>query len=125
MFTYSKSCKDEECFSKALLNCEKTSYVKDSDETVMLYRILGETNGKCEVNVKLLQIKRGSADLAVLENKDMTCLLPLGVYMSPEQNIKECHGILKEAIQELMIARMHAQLIENIGEIGEEATKIL
>ena len=30
-----------------------------------------------------------------------------------------------EEIQEIMIQRMHSQLIENIGEIGEEMTKVL
>ena len=122
---YSKTCRTETCFSNALIECKRVNYIRGGDETIIGYSILGKKDGKCEVNVKLLQVKKGSADLYILENKEMVCLVQLGVYRNPEENIKNCHGLLKESIQEIMIARMHAQIVENIGDIGLEATKII
>jgi hypothetical protein len=55
----------------------------------------------------------------------MVCAIPFGIMMQPEENLKVCHGILKEEIQELIITRMHAQIVENLGKISEETTKIL
>lgn len=125
MFIYSYTCTDISCFNKALIECRRSMFIKDSSETTMLYNINGPSKGKCKIDVKLLQIKEGTADLSALENKEMTCLLPLGVEIVPEQTLKNCHGLLKESIQEVMIQRLHAQIVENIGEIKEEAVNII
>ena len=122
---YSTGCSTEDCFSNALVKCRRTTYLKNSPETITEYKILRKDGKACEVNVKLIQLKQGSAELAPLEGKDMTCQTPLGTYMKPEENIKNCHGLLKEGIQEIMIQRMHSELVENIGQIGEEITKVL
>jgi hypothetical protein len=125
IFVYRNVCNTDDCFSKAIVNCDKTVYIKNSPETITQYKILGKENGECKVNVKLLQLKQGSIELQSLQNKDMTCLMPLGIYALPEENLKTCTGSLKESIQEIIIQRMHSQLIENIGEISEELTSIL
>lgn len=122
---YSTGCQDESCFSDALVKCKRTNYLKDTTETLTEYKILSKTERTCKVNVKLVQIKQGSVELGPLEGKEMQCILPLGTYMKPEENIKNCHGLLKEGVQEIMIQRMHSELVENIGQIGEEITKVL
>ena len=43
----------------------------------------------------------------------------------PESNTKNCHGLLKEAIQEVVINRMYSEIVQNLGKISEETTKIL
>jgi len=118
-------CHNQQCFYDYLTNCKRNSYLRETTDTVMDYRILGKENGKCKVDVTLVQIKRGAAELSVLENKGMTCHIPLGVQIDPESNIQDCHGLLKEEIQTIIIQRMHSQIVENLGKISEEATNII
>lgn len=127
MYLYSSvnKCNSKECFDNSLSECRKTSYISDSTDTVLEYTILGSSNENCRVNVKMLQVKRGLAELSALEQKDMVCNVPLGAISEPEKNLKECHGVLKEEIQNIIIQRMHAQIVENLGKISEEATSIL
>jgi len=121
---YTPECANEECFAEHLVNCQKASYIRNGEETINYYKILGKEDNQCLVKVKMLQIKKGNIELSVLEGKEMVCSLPLGVLASPEQNLKNCQGLLKETIQEIVIDRMHSQLLENIGEIGE-VSKVL
>ena len=39
--------------------------------------------------------------------------------------VQEEHQQLKEEIQSIIIQRMHAQIVENIGKVSEEATKVI
>lgn len=121
--SYSRVCYDEECFKFAVVKCQRAVYIKDNPETIIQYTILGKTQNGCKVNVKVIQIGEGSVELELLKNHEMNCLVPLGAYVKPEENIKNCNGLLKEKIQEIMIQRMHSELLENVGEIGEEITK--
>ena len=120
-----KICEDEQCFQTSLLSCDGASFIEDGAETILLYEILGAKGSKCWVQVTLLQVKEGSAELESLEDKKMKCELPLGANIKPESNIRECTGELREEIQEIMIQRMHAQLLENIGKIEEEFIKVI
>lgn len=124
-YFYMKQCNTLECFASAMEDCSRRSYISDIADTIISYTILGNADNKCEINVKLIRIKKGGAELAILEGKEMLCYTPLGVYTAPEKDLKNCHGILKEEIQELIIKRMHTQILENIGKISEETTKIL
>ena len=50
----------------------------------------------------------------------MKCYIPLaqaGSYM-PHENIDVCHGLLKEAILDTMVKKMHQYIIQHIGEIN-------
>jgi len=118
-------CSNQQCFYDYLAKCEKNSYLSETTDSVMNYKILGTEDGKCKVEVTLVQLKRGSAELAVLENQDMICYLPIGVQMDPENNLKDCHGRLKEEIQNIIIQRMHSQIVQNLGQINEETTSVL
>jgi hypothetical protein len=124
LFFYKIDCKTNTCFIDSLLNCKKASYIYETNQTINLYEILGKQDGTCEVYVKLLQIKKGSAELEILNGKDMTCTIPLKTLVMPDSDISKCHGILKENIQELVIQRLHNQIIENIGTINQSVNKI-
>lgn len=125
MFTSMGKCDDKECFNNALAKCNRVSYFNDGTDTSILYQIKGKSENTCKVDVKLIQFKRGTADLAVLQGQSMTCITPLGVVVAPEQNLANCHGLLKEAIQDMIIQKLHTQITQNIGKIGEEVTKVL
>ncbi|MEK6885887.1 MAG: hypothetical protein AABX17_02890 [Nanoarchaeota archaeon] len=118
-------CENEECFNAALVKCSKVSYIKDTTTTLIQYTIKGVSENNCITNIKLLQVTKGSPELSVLEGKQMDCYTPLGVFTSPEGDITLCHGLLKEEIQNMIIKRMHAQIVENLGKINEGITKVL
>jgi hypothetical protein len=125
IYSFSRVCLNQECFNKALISCKKVSYTKENIDTVIQYRILGRSGEWCEVNVKLLQVKHGTLELIPLEGKEMVCSVPYGSLTTPEENLGKCHGLLREEIQEIIIKRMHGQIVENLGKISEEVTKIL
>ena len=124
-YFYMTTCPDKECFTKAIIDCKRKSFTDDNDNSIIQYRIIGQREGVCKTNVKILQIKRGTADLAILENKEMICSTEIGVYTEPESNLRECHGELKEQIQEMIIQRMHSQIMENLGKISDEITRVI
>jgi hypothetical protein len=125
ILTNLKQCSTEECFTQALVNCNKVSFEKDDGANIMKYTILGQNGLNCDVNVQVVQVKKGAAELAILEGKDMICSAPLGLDADPAKSLKDCHGTLKEEIQNIIIQRMHSQIVENIGKISEETTKII
>jgi len=49
----------------------------------------------------------------------MLCEIPLRVVVAPESNLKNCHGLLKEEMQSLIIEKMHAYVTANLEEIGK------
>ncbi len=122
---YSKQCADEECFKQSIVKCSRAMYTSKDTDMILRYRILGKSGETCKINVALLQLKRGSAELNPLQGKEMLCYLPSGIYMKPEKEIANCHGELREGIQEVIIQRMHSELVENIGEIKAEITEVL
>ncbi len=126
-FFYTPRCFDESCFSLALISCERTEYLKDSPEATWLYVIKGKSvkeKEECEVYIKFIQAKKGKTDIMSIEGKEMICLLPLGALMQPEQNLEFCTGKLKEGLQDLIIKRMHAYILENLETINEEIENV-
>jgi len=122
-FTY--TCDDLACFKSHQEKCSRTKYINDAEETTWLYEIKGKEDGKCEINVKVLQIKSGTIDRKNLQGKSMDCLLVFGNINSPEADISKCHGLLKEELQGLIINKLHAYVVENVGEIGGELQGII
>ena len=53
----------------------------------------------------------------------MTCYMPRGIVMQPESDLNECHGLLKESLQDIIIERLHTYIVQNIGQISESITK--
>jgi hypothetical protein len=125
LFVYINLCQTETCFAKAVTNCKKASYISDKEEMITKYTIKGRGLSYCKVEVEILRIKKGETILSSLDGKSMECKITLNTYSSPENDLSLCSGLLKEKLQEIIIERMHKQLLENIGKINEEATKIL
>ena len=94
-------------------------------QTITEYTIKGTSNGQCETNVKIVQVKKGALEVGSLEGKDMDCFTNLDSTDMPEKNIENCHGALKEQIQGIIISRLYSQILQNIGKIGEETSKVL
>jgi hypothetical protein len=122
-FHYS-NCKDDKCFSQSLVECKKAIYLSSTSASLMKYKITGQESGACNVEVSLLQVKKGTMELAELEGLKMNCLLPIGTIMIPESNLENCKGELKEKIQGIVINRMHAELASNIGQINQSFSNI-
>ena len=120
LLTYKKVCDDEVCFAEALTNCSKAIYLSNNQETVVRYTILGASEKTCLVNVEMLQIKQGFLQVESMVGKEMVCTAPLGVYILPDENIKNCHGLLKEEIQDILLQRLYSQIAQNIEQIGKE-----
>lgn len=117
-FSY-ENCSNNACLEENLKACDKAKFISKGD-MIFRYTIKGEEGGKCEVNVELLQGKLNDADSAKLEGHEMTCMLPLGVVMQPESNIGNCHGMLKEGLQDLIIKKLHNYLVQNLGKLNLE-----
>ena len=124
-FLYTKKCSDAVCFNKALAKCSKASYVNDANDATWVYKIGGKSGDECKINVKILQLKEGTIDLSILEGKEMDCYLPLGSISSPQENLANCHGLLKEEMQGLIINKLHNYIVSNLGQIGEELGKAI
>ncbi len=123
-FFFSYSCDNMACFQAHQRECSKTHFINNEEETTWDYKIKGESNEACEIEVEVLRIKEGDVSRKRLEDKSMTCYLPFGDDSSPEADISNCHGLLKEELQEMVIEKLHLYVIENIGEISEELEEI-
>ena len=115
-----EKCADKECFSRSLVDCKRVEWINDAPEATWVYTILGKQEGKCEINVNLLQIKRGKIDISEAEGKSMNCFFPPGTITTPGQNLELCSGKLKESLQDLIIKKMHSYILENLEDINQE-----
>jgi len=125
VFFYKNSCKDASCFSAAQKKCSKVSYLNDGEDATWLYKIKGKKKDNCIVEVKLLQAKKGSAELEKLSGLEMICSLPLGYVGEPQKDLSFCHGLLKEELQELLIQKMHSYILTNLGKIDDALKSVL
>ena len=119
------TCTNQACFNQALTTCRASYFTNDGADTVIQYKILGEQDNTCEIEVTLLHIKTGAAKITDLQGTSMICNTQYGAIVVPEKDLKYCHGLMKERIQEIIIKRMHSQIVQNIGKISEETTKII
>jgi hypothetical protein len=134
-FFYVRKCPDAACFNSAMPKCDKAAFLSENEEASWLYTIKGGEGGflcyfsekyceKCVINLKLLQIKQGELDLKKIEGLDMDCYVPVGYIGSPQADLSNCHGILREEIQELVVNRMHSYILTNVGKIGKDLTRV-
>lgn len=114
-----KGCQSWECFNENLASCSKTKFAGGRD-IIFGYTIHGTSNGLCEVDVEYLQGEIANKYAQKLANKKMTCFLPEGIIMLPETELKNCHGILKEKLQEQVISKLHNFILQNLGQINKE-----
>ncbi len=123
---YTKVCEDDNCFNSALSICKRAEFLKDTTDARWYYKINGPAqNERCEVYVKLAQLRKGGIEIVRLEGKDMVCLTPYSVVESPQREIESCHGELREEISSLLIQKMHSYLLENLGQVSKEFTTVI
>jgi len=122
-FSYAE-CGTWACFNNNLDDCSKTKFIGKSEGMIYEYIIEGSNGGRCEVNIELLQGELNNVESKKLEGHDMLCKLPEGVVMTPESDIGNCHGLLKEGLQDLIIKRLHVYLVQNLGQLNLEVLDI-
>lgn len=113
-------CKDSECFYEGLKSCERVTYV-GGDDMIFEYKVKGASGDLCEVGVKLLQANLPARESEKLEGQEMSCFVEKGLAVAPESDIGNCHGRLKEELQELIIGKLQNYLIENLGQLNFES----
>lgn len=123
LFFHVKRCSDEICFDNALAKCSKASFLNIKEDSRWEYLIKGSSSGKCLVYVKNEFI--AIDEVKELQGKSMVCSLLKGVVMQPESDLSQCHGLLKESLQDIIIERLHIYIVQNIGQINEELEKPL
>jgi len=114
-----KGCNTWECFNEKLESCSKTKFA-GGKEIIFGYTIHGKENGQCKIDVEFLQGDLTERSARNLENEKMTCFIPFGAVMLPEAELKNCHGVLKEKLQEQVISQLHNFIIQNIGQVNKE-----
>ncbi len=119
-----EACVTETCFETSMFSCDKIRFINEEPEATWGYEILGERKNQCEIEVTLLNAKRGSLAIESLVGQSMICNYPLEIIEYPEKNLDLCHGRLKEGLQERIIAQLHEYIIANLGEIQEDITGI-
>ena len=124
LLSYTKTCQDKSCFDSYLEKCKRASFIQDSNDSTWKYSIIGTKDNSCLVNVELLLVKEGNIEMAKLQGLDMDCSLPISYIGSPKEDLSVCHGLLKEQMQEMIIEKMHAYIIKNVGKISEEISKL-
>jgi len=124
-FYYKCPNNDVACYLSHQEKCARTKFIYDKKDTTLNYIIKGKHSGACDILVKILDIKSGSSEKINLKNKEMVCSLPIGSVKYPEEDLKKCHGILREEIQEIMIKNAHAYIVSNIGQVSEELGKVV
>ncbi|MFH1238376.1 MAG: hypothetical protein ABIH79_00780 [archaeon] len=117
-------CDNWNCFNTNLESCNRVKFIGESNGLVFEYIIRGSSENICNVNIELLQGELSNQDSIKLENQEMICSLPLGVAITPESNIGNCHGLLKEGLQDLIIKKLYTYLVQNLGRINLEVLDI-
>lgn len=123
LFFSAKKCMNEECFLQSLWECKRASFTSVRENATWHYSIEGSTKNACKVDVEALEIKAEERTALALQGKSMSCLVPQGIVYMPEERLEYCHGLLKEAIQDIIIERMHLYIVQNIGIINQSMIK--
>lgn len=119
MFFSYKECDSWDCFNTRLEDCSRTTFIGGTN-MIFEYKIKGESKDSCVVGIELLQGEVNDRDSEKLIGQKMDCSLPSGVVMIPESEILNCHGILKEGLQDLVINKLHTYIVQNLGRINLE-----
>lgn len=125
IFFYSRLCTNSSCFADVQKKCSKFSYTDNAEEATWKYTIKGKAGEECKINVELLQAKKGNVELEKLEGLEMNCYIDLGFGGSPQSDLRRCHGLLKEELQQLLIQKMHSYILSNIGKIDEALKSVV
>ena len=113
-------CSSYPCYEKAISGCKRVIYINEEPEASWEYKIQGTKGDECEIDVKLLNAKKGELKLEDSIGFEMTCMYPIGQVIYPEKDLRNCHGRLKEEFQAITLERLHKIIVENLEDIGAE-----
>lgn len=122
-FIYVKKCSNMECFNSELIKCNRASVIDDKEDGAWKYQIIDRDKNKCIINVKLVQLKEGTSNILKFQGTSMNCVLPYGKVAVPQSDLENCHGLLKEEMQKMMLNKLYNYITENLGQLSEELTK--
>jgi len=112
-------CGTYECFQEKMRSCEKATYINEEPEASWKYEILKEENGACNIQVTMLQAKKGELELDRLNGYSMICMYPKGIVTYPDKDLGACTGQLKEELQSIVIKKLYGYIIDNLGELNQ------
>ena len=122
---------DKSCFNKNTKKCTLSKLTMESQGNILSYEIRGRSGNDCIVNVKMLKLSEGTpVDITnKLEGKSMVCKIKKGFTTNFLENLDKtlnsCTGPLKESMLELIIEKLYALIIQNIGKIAVELQDVL
>jgi len=120
-FSGTVECGDVACYQEYLLSCKQSYLFNEDDNYVYRYEILGaNTVSYCNVDVRLIKVKGGSDDSQSLEGLNMECMINRFEDVLPEKDMLACDGKLRQELQEIIIDRMHNQILRNIKQVNAE-----
>lgn len=112
-FLKTEKCEDRNCFIRNLAACERAEFLRE-DQWAYHYKIIGERNGNCAVDVELVFAGLESKFDPLL-NKKMRCSMPLRMVDFPEEHLDYCTGPLKQEKQYLVIRDLYQYAAQNLG----------
>jgi galactitol-specific phosphotransferase system IIB component len=113
-------CDDMECYRENLLKCKKSWVINEDNNYVYRYEILKDNGDSyCDVDVILSRVINGVMDSQDLEGLNMVCKINKYDDSLPESDMLVCSGKLREELQEIIIERMHNQILQNLDQINE------
>ena len=114
-------CDDMDCYKQNLLKCKKSFVINEEDNYDYRYEIINSNGDSyCNVDVRLVKVKNGGVNSEKLEGLNMICNVNRFEDVYPETNMLDCSGKLREELQEIIIDRMHNQILQNWEQIKEE-----
>ena len=112
-FLKTEKCEDRECFVAHLAACERAEFLREG-EWAYQYKIIGEREGNCVVDVELV-FAGLERKFEPLLNKEMRCSMPLRMVDFPEEHLDYCTGPLKQEKQYLVIRDLYQYAAQNLG----------
>jgi hypothetical protein len=120
-FFYIRSCDNIECFQNSFQTCSRAYWLNDiSEDATWRYDVVKRVKSECEVEVTLLQAKKGDLALEKLRGQSMVCTLPYAVFSYPEKDLRLCTGKLKEELQGILIEKLYQYIVPNTKQLNQE-----
>ena len=118
-FVYKPECMNYECWQGHMTRCSAATFINDEPEASWEYETTGMVGKQCAIRVSMLQAKQGELGIDRLVGEEMTCYYPEGIAAYAEKDLSKCHGLLKEDLQQIIISKLHAYILENLGKLNE------
>jgi hypothetical protein len=115
-YIYYNPCENLACFNDYLESCDRAKHVYVMGDSVFEYKIFSRSSEVCFVKVTLAR----DESLKDLKGQSMVCDIPRGLVAIPGLPNNDCHGLLKEGLNDEVISRLQRYVVQNIGEINED-----